>query len=191
VGRLGDAFLVASETCAFDIVEAEYICDVNPGEVLVFDRESLKTREAKSFRLKGQGGTPGHCIFEYVYFSRPDSTIFNESVDKVRRKLGKALAREHPTIKDNGDEKVVVINVPDSSNTATLLRFGSLKLGTTRNMKSASSGVTTSDAPSFQPAGCGSRRSDQFNTVKGVLGTRSWCRGRSIVRGTTSEQLVN
>jgi len=98
VGRLGDAFLIASETCAFDIVDAEYICDVHPGEVLVFDRETLKTGEAKSFRLDAMGTPPRHCIFEYVYFSRPDSTIFNESVDKVRRKLGKALAAEFGSV---------------------------------------------------------------------------------------------
>ncbi len=194
VGRLGDAFLVASETCAFDIVEAEYICDVNPGEVLVFDRESLRTREAKSFRLKGQGVTPRHCIFEYVYFSRPDSTIFNESVDKVRRKLGKALAREHPTIKDNGDEKVVVINVPDSSNTATLgFVSESLKLGYNTKYEIGLIRSHYVGRTFIQPVQ-GMRQSKvrtKFNTVRGVLRDKVVVIvDDSIVRGTTSKQLV-
>ncbi len=194
VGRLGDAFLIASETCAFDMVDAEYICDVNPGEVLVFDRESLKTREAKSFRLNGQGVTPRHCIFEYVYFSRPDSTIFNESVDKVRRKLGKALAREHPTIKDNGDEKVVVINVPDSSNTATLgFVSESLKLGYNTKYEIGLIRSHYVGRTFIQPAQ-GMRQSKvrtKFNTVKGVLRDKVVVIvDDSIVRGTTSKQLV-
>ncbi len=194
VGRLGDAFLVASETCAFDIVEARYICDVNPGEVLVFDRETLKTGEAKSFRLDGKGTSPRHCIFEYVYFSRPDSTIFNESVDKVRRKLGKALAREHPPIKDNGDEKVVVINVPDSSNTATLgFVSESLKLGYNTKYEIGLIRSHYVGRTFIQPAQ-GIRQSmvrTKFNTVRGVLRDKVVVIvDDSIVRGTTSKQLV-
>ena len=194
VGRLGDAFLIASETCAFDIVDAEYICDVHPGEVLVFDRETLKTGEAKSFRLDAMGTPPRHCIFEYVYFSRPDSTIFNESVDKVRRKLGKALAREHPTIKDNGDEKVVVINVPDSSNTATLgFVSESLKLGYNTKYEIGLIRSHYVGRTFIQPAE-GIRQTKvrtKFNTVRGVLRDKVVVIvDDSIVRGTTSKQLV-
>jgi amidophosphoribosyltransferase len=194
VGRLGDAFLIASETCAFDIVEAKYLCDVNPGEVLVFDRETLATGEAKSFRLKDHGRPPRHCIFEYVYFSRPDSTIFNESVDKVRRKLGKALAREHPTIKDNGDEKVVVINVPDSSNTATLgFVSESVKLGYNTKYEIGLIRSHYVGRTFIQPAQ-GVRQSKvrtKFNTVRGVLRDKVVVIvDDSIVRGTTSKQLV-
>lgn len=194
VGRLGDAFVVASETCAFDIIDAKYVCDVNPGEVLVFDRESLATGEAKSFRLKGAGIAPRHCIFEYVYFSRPDSTIFNESVDKVRRKLGKALAREHPTVQDNGDEKVVVINVPDSSNTATLgFVSESVKLGYNTKYEIGLIRSHYVGRTFIQPAQ-GMRQSKvrtKFNTVKGVLRDKVVVIvDDSIVRGTTSKQLV-
>jgi len=64
--------------------------------MLVFDTESLKKGEAKSFHLKKPGTSPAYCIFEYIYFSRPDSRVFGESVDKVRRKLGKALAGNTP-----------------------------------------------------------------------------------------------
>ncbi len=194
VGRLGEAFLVASETCAFDIVGAEYVCDVQPGEVLVFDRETLATGEAKSFRLNGYGNAPRHCIFEYIYFSRPDSMIFNESVDKVRRKLGKALAREHPTIKDNGDEKVVVINVPDSSNTATLgFVSESLKLGYNTKYEIGLIRSHYVGRTFIQPAE-GMRESKvrtKFNTVRGVLRDKVVVIvDDSIVRGTTSKQLI-
>jgi len=194
VGRLGDAFLVASETCAFDIVGAEYICDVNPGELLVFDRETLKSGVAKSFSLSPSGVVPRHCIFEYIYFSRPDSTIFNDSVDKVRRRLGKALAREHPTIPDNDDEKVVVINVPDSSNTATLgFVSESLKLGYKSKYEI---GLIRSHyvGRTFILPAQGVRQSKvrtKFNTVRGVLKDKIVVIvDDSIVRGTTSKQLV-
>lgn len=194
VGRLGDAFLVASETCAFDIVEARYVCDVNPGEVLVFDRETLRTGEARSFRLQSRAAAPRHCIFEYIYFSRPDSTIFNDSVDKVRRKLGKALAREHPPIKDNGDEKVVVINVPDSSNTATLgFVSESVKLGYNTKYEIGLIRSHYVGRTFIQPAQ-GMRQSKvrtKFNTVRGVLRDKVVVIvDDSIVRGTTSRQLV-
>jgi len=194
VGRLGEAFLVASETCAFDIVGAEYICDVNPGELLVFDRETLKTREAKSFSLSPSNVRPRHCIFEYIYFSRPDSTIFNDSVDRVRRKLGKALAREHPTIPDNDDEKVVVINVPDSSNTATLgFVSESLKLGYRSKYEIGLIRSHYVGRTFIQPAQ-GVRQSrvrTKFNTVRGVLKDKVVVIvDDSIVRGTTSKQLV-
>jgi amidophosphoribosyltransferase len=194
VGRLGDAFLVASETCAFDIVDAKYVCDVNPGEVLVFDRESLRTGEARSFRLEAQGVTPRHCIFEYVYFSRPDSTIFNDSVDKVRRKLGKALAKEHPPVRDEGDEKVVVINVPDSSNTATLGYVSeSVKLGYRTKYEIGLIRSHYVGRTFIQPAQ-GMRQSKvrtKFNTVRGVLRDKVVVIvDDSIVRGTTSKQLV-
>jgi amidophosphoribosyltransferase len=194
VGRLGDAFLVASETCAFDIVDAKYVCDVNPGEVLVFDRDSLRTGEAKSFRLQSNGMTPRHCIFEYIYFSRPDSTIFNDSVDKVRRKLGKALAREHPPVPDNGDDKVVVINVPDSSNTATLgFVSESVKLGHKTKYEIGLIRSHYVGRTFIQPAQ-GMRQSKvrtKFNTVRGVLRDKVVVIvDDSIVRGTTSKQLV-
>jgi len=194
VGRLGDAFLIASETCAFDIVDAEYVCDVNPGEVLVFDRDTLKTGGARSFKLAAHGVTPRHCIFEYVYFSRPDSMIFNDSVDKVRRKLGKALAREHPPAQDDADEKVVVINVPDSSNTATLGYVSeSLKLGLRAKYEIGLIRSHYVGRTFIQPAQ-GMRQSKvrtKFNTVRGVLRDKVVVIvDDSIVRGTTSKQLV-
>ncbi|WCL49667.1 amidophosphoribosyltransferase [Leptospira sp. GIMC2001] len=109
MGKRTDGSVVfASETCAFDITDTNYIRDVEPGEMVVVDHTGLKSyypfQEAK----------PSLCIFEYIYFARPDSYIFNESVYKVRKQLGKQLARELPVEAD------VVIPVPDSANIAAL-----------------------------------------------------------------------
>jgi amidophosphoribosyltransferase len=194
VGRLGDAFVVASETCAFDIINAEYLCDVEPGEVLVFDREALRSGEAKSFHLKKKEPQTRHCIFEYIYFSRPDSTVFGESVDRVRRKLGKALADEQPAASPDPDDRIVVINVPDSSNTATLGYVSeNNKIG---NNSKYEIGLIRSHyiGRTFIQPVQGVREMKvraKFNTVKSAL------RGKivvivddSIVRGTTSKQLI-
>ncbi|HTR82018.1 MAG TPA: class II glutamine amidotransferase, partial [Bacteroidota bacterium] len=91
LGMKDGRYVVASESCAFDMIDAKYVRDISPGEILVIDKESSKTRKPHSFWLSRKGASPHHCIFEYIYFSRPDSQIFGESVDKVRRKLGKAL----------------------------------------------------------------------------------------------------
>jgi len=106
VGKLGDCYVIASESCAFDLIEAEYIRDVNPGEIIVIDENGLHSYEGESH--------PKYCIFEYVYFSRPDSRVFGEFVDKTRRQLGKNLADEADVDAD------IVISVPDSSNTTAL-----------------------------------------------------------------------
>ncbi|MBN1779953.1 amidophosphoribosyltransferase [bacterium] len=108
LGKAVDSLVIASETCAMDLIGAEYIRDVEPGELIVIDKEGMKSESI------GQAPCRKHCIFEFIYFSRPDSRIFGEYVDKTRRKLGKQLAQEHPADAD------IVISVPDSSNTAAL-----------------------------------------------------------------------
>ncbi len=108
LGKFGGGYAVASETCAMDLIGAEYVRDVNPGELLIIQEDKLE-----SISLNGQSEC-AHCIFEFIYFSRPDSRIFGEYVDKTRRKLGKHLAEAHPADAD------IVIAVPDSSNTAAL-----------------------------------------------------------------------
>jgi amidophosphoribosyltransferase len=108
LGRLGDGYAAASETCAFDLIGADYIRDVRPGELIIINENGIH------FDSFSQNGKCAHCIFEFVYFSRPDSRIFGECVDKTRRKLGRTLAIEHPADAD------MVISVPDSSNTAAL-----------------------------------------------------------------------
>ena len=102
LGRLSNGgYIVASETCAFDLVGAKFIRDVEPGELLIFEEgkapQSVKVYEA----------TPKHCIFEYVYFARPDSHVFGQSVYQTRKNMGKELAKMSPVEAD------VVIPVPD------------------------------------------------------------------------------
>jgi amidophosphoribosyltransferase len=102
LGRLANGgYIVASETCAFDLVGATFIRDVEPGELLVFE-EGKAPQSIKVFEP-----TPKHCIFEYVYFARPDSTVFGQSVYQTRKNMGKELARIEPVEAD------VVIPVPD------------------------------------------------------------------------------
>lgn len=106
LGKLNDTIVVASETCAMDLLGAKYIRDIKPGEMISFSPQGEKTWQINV------PPKSAHCIFEFIYFSRPDSQIFGEYVDKTRRKLGKNLALEHPIDAD------IVISVPDSSNTA-------------------------------------------------------------------------
>ena len=109
MGRLGDAVVFASETCALDIVGATYEREIAPGEVVTVDAEGV--RSAFPFRRLAVH----RCVFEHVYFARPDSTIFGGSVDRARRALGRRLAIEHPA--PGAD---LVFSVPDSSNSAAL-----------------------------------------------------------------------
>ncbi len=194
LGKIGSSFVVASETCAFDIIGATYVGEVEPGEILVIDDEAVATGEVKSYRIHHEVAAPTHCIFEYIYFSRPDSKIFGENVDKVRRKLGKLLAQESPVKSAGDDDKVVVISVPDSSNTATLGYVSESKR--TGDKVDLELGLIRSHyvGRTFIMPDQGSRElkvKTKFNTVKGVLkGKKVVIVDDSIVRGTTSKQLV-
>ncbi len=101
LGRVGDGYVVASETCAFDLIGAEYLRDVNPGEMLIFE----KGKAPQSIQVFEP--TPKHCIFEYVYFARPDSDVYEQNVYEMRKNMGKELAKEKPIDAD------MVIPVPD------------------------------------------------------------------------------
>jgi len=108
IGSLGGATILCSETCALDLLGAKLVREVEPGEVVTINRDGIRSR--KPFPTV----VPSHCIFEHVYFARPDSVIFGESVHQVRQRLGRRLAREHPVDAD------IVIPVPDSGNSAAL-----------------------------------------------------------------------
>ncbi|MBX7100275.1 MAG: amidophosphoribosyltransferase [Myxococcaceae bacterium] len=108
IGRVKNAYVLASETTALDLIEGELIREVEPGEVVVIDEQGLRS----SFPLKRQA--PSRCIFEHVYFARSDSTLFGESVYETRKRLGAQLAKEQPASAD------VVIAVPDSGVSAAL-----------------------------------------------------------------------
>lgn len=103
LGRLGDAWVFASESCAFDTIGAEFVRDVEPGEMVVIGPKGIRSIQAMA------AGDPYLCVFEYIYFARPDSNLQAVNVHAVRKQMGRALAREHPV---EGD---LVIGVPDSS----------------------------------------------------------------------------
>ena len=203
LGRLGDpdqpggaAYCVASETCAFDMIDAEYVRDIRPGEILVIDREGCANGgDFDSYEIPTNFGV-SQCIFEYVYFSRPDSKIFGEMVDKVRRRLGVELAREAPVPKVDADAKTpIVIPVPDSANTSTLgfamqcqdmglrCRF---ELGLIRNHYVGRTFIAPGQDRREMKVRC------KFNTVEGLLKDRTVIvMDDSIVRGTTARYLVS
>ncbi|MHC4777675.1 MAG: amidophosphoribosyltransferase, partial [Planctomycetota bacterium] len=110
LGKLNGAFVVASETTAFDLVGAQYIRDVEPGEALVIREGGMRSYAI----CPPEAVKPSHCIFEHIYFARPDSRVFGENVHAVRMELGRKLARNTPA---HGD---IVISVPDSGNSAAL-----------------------------------------------------------------------
>jgi len=191
---LGTAWCVASETCAFDLVGADYVRDVNPGEVLIIDQKGCRSGSFSSIALASNHGV-SQCVFEYVYFSRPDSKIFGEMVDKVRRKIGKQLAHDAPVpSSDDEDTRPIVISVPDSSNTATLgyvsecNKLGNpakYEIGLIRNHYVGRTFIAPGQAAREQ------RVRSKFNTVEGVLKDRVVVMvDDSIVRGTTARQLV-
>lgn len=194
IGKLDNSFLVASETCAFDIQSANFFREVEPGELIVIDNEVIQTGEIKSIRINGNPEPKKHCVFEYIYFSRPDSFIFGHNVDKMRRRLGKELARKHPVIDPDG-ERVYVISVPDSSNTTALGYARELeKQGIDARLEI---GLIRSHyiGRTFIQPGQNNREIGvkiKFNIVKGVLEGRTIVVvDDSIVRGTTSKQLVH
>ncbi|MDX2127453.1 MAG: amidophosphoribosyltransferase [Chloroherpetonaceae bacterium] len=187
------SYIIASETCAFDIISAQYVREIEPGEILLINDETVSNGTFEQEKLPD---TPhrARCIFEYVYFSRPDSTIFGESVDKVRRKLGKNLSHES-ALSPNDDEKyVTVISVPDSSNTAALGYVtesnkhdiaSRLELGLIRNHYVGRTFIQPGDLSRELKV------RSKYNVVRGVLKDRRIVVvDDSIVRGTTSRMLV-
>jgi amidophosphoribosyltransferase len=177
LGLLDKSWVVASESCALDLLGASYVRDIKPGELCRIDANGLESRQLFEKPHKA------HCIFEFVYFSRPDSRIFEESCDKIRRKIGKQLAKEYPAQAD------VVVAVPDSSNTAAL---GYAKesgipfdIGLLRNHYVGRTFIDPSQNAREQKVKM------KFNPIAGVLkGKRVVLVDDSIVRGTTLKFLT-
>ncbi|MBI4227652.1 MAG: amidophosphoribosyltransferase [Candidatus Omnitrophica bacterium] len=172
LGRLGDATVLASETCALDLIGATLERELAPGEVVVINRRGVKS--LTPFPPK----TPSSCIFEHVYFARPDSQIFGESVHLVRQRLGRQLAKEHPVAAD------IVIAIPDSGNSAALGYSHEsgipLEIGMARNHYAGRTFIQPlQESRDF-------RVRVKFNPVREVLkGRRVVVVDDSIVRGTT------
>jgi len=177
LGRMDRGVIIVSETCALDILGAEYERDVEPGEVVRIRDGSIETLR----RLAPQAPSP--CVFELVYFARPDSRIWGVSVDRARRAFGRRLAREHPVEAD------AVISVPDSANSAALgyaeesgIAF---ELGLLRNHYVGRTFIK----PDQKDRDFGARM--KYNPVREVLaGKRVVVVDDSLVRGTTSHSLV-
>jgi amidophosphoribosyltransferase len=177
LGRLDDAFVVASETCAMDLIGATYVRDVEPGEVLVISEEGLRS-------LKPFPAAPlAHCVFEHVYFARPDSYVFGKSVNEVRTNLGRMLAREQRVDAD------VVVPVPDSGVCAAMGYADEagipLRMGLIRNHYVGRTFIQPQS--SIRHFGV----KVKLNPVRSILeGKRVVLVDDSIVRGTTSRKIV-
>src|SRR5437764_2183501 len=177
LGKLGDAFVICSETCALDLIGATYVRDVEPGEVVILSSAGLKS--IKPFGPARQS----QCIFEHVYFSRPDSYVFGESVNEVRTQLGRALAREAPVDAD------VIVPIPDSGVCAAIGYAEAsgvpMRMGLIRNHYVGRTFIE----PQQSIRHFGVRV--KLNPVRSILdGRRVVLIDDSIVRGTTSRKIV-
>src|SRR5687767_8235101 len=177
LGRLGEAWVLCSETCAMDLIGATYLRDVEPGEVVVISDQGMKSLRPFPSAPKAQ------CIFEHVYFSRPDSYVFGESVNEVRTEFGRRLAREA------GVEADVVVPIPDSGVCAAIGYSEAsgipMRMGLIRNHYVGRTFIE----PQQKVRHFGVRV--KLNPVRSILdGKRVVLIDDSIVRGTTSRKIV-
>lgn len=180
MGKLGDAIVFASETCALDICGATVVREVQPGEVIAVETNG-------ETRALSRAAAPNlhRCVFEYVYFARPDSKVFGGSVDRARRALGRQLAKEHPA--PGAD---FVFSVPDSSNSAAL-GFAEesgmpLELALIRNHYVGRTFIQPTQS------GRDAKVKVKYNAVREILEGKSVVMvDDSIVRGTTTRGLVS
>jgi len=179
LGQLGDSYIVASETCALDLVGATYVREVEPGEILVFSKDGMSSHHPFPEPAK-----KAYCIFEHVYFARPDSEVFGRDVYETRKGFGRALAKEHPVEAD------MVVPVPDSGVPAALgyseesgIPF---QMGLIRNHYVGRTFIEPTD----QIRHFGVKI--KLNPARGVVkGKRIILVDDSIVRGTTSRKIVD
>ncbi len=177
LGKLDGAYILASETCVMDLVNAEYIREIEPGEILQIDSSGLKSFSPLSAHPQKT------CVFEHIYFARPDSRVFGEEVYGTRKAMGKALAEEWPAEAD------IVIPVPDSGNISALGYSEQLnipfEMGLIRNHYVGRTFIE----PQSQIRDFGVRV--KLNAVKNIVkGKRVVVIDDSIVRGTTSRKIV-
>ena len=177
LGRLGDTWIVCSETCALDLIGATYVRDVEPGEVLVISDGGLRSMHPFP---KAQ---LAHCVFEHVYFSRPDSYVFGRSVNDVRTAFGRQLARESHVEAD------VVVPIPDSGVVAAVGYAEEaklpLKMGLIRNHYIGRTFIQPQQSIRHFNVRV------KLNPVRSILdGRRVILLDDSIVRGTTSRKIV-
>jgi amidophosphoribosyltransferase len=177
LGRLGDAVIICSETCALDLIGATYVREVEPGEVLIIGPDGVRSHRPFPPARRA------HCIFEHVYFARPDSYVFGESVNEVRTNLGRLLAAEAPA------DAEAVVPVPDSGVCAALGYAEAsgipIKMGLIRNHYVGRTFIEPTR--SIRHFGV----KVKLNPVRSILeGRRVVLVDDSIVRGTTSRKIV-
>jgi len=177
LGKLNDSWCVASETCAFDLIDAKYVREVEPGEMIVIDASGVHSK--KPFEPK----PAAVCTFEHVYFSRPDSTIFGRSVNESRHKMGKRLAIEFPVEAD------IVVPVPDSGVAAAIGYSSESGISFRQAIIRNHYVGRTFIEPSQSIRSFGVRL--KLNPIKDLIqGRRVILVDDSIVRGTTSKKIV-
>jgi len=177
LGKSKNAWVVSSETCAFELLEAEFVRDVEPGEMIIIDERGVRSH-------KPFGEQPRHrCVFEWVYFARPDSTIDGTSVYRARERMGRRLAVEHPVPAD------VVIPVPDSGVAAAIGYARESGIPYDQGLMRSHYMGRTFIEPSQQIRHFGVKL--KLSPVREVLsGKRVVVVDDSIVRGTTSRKIV-
>jgi len=177
LARLNDGWIIASETCAFDLIEAEYIRDIEPGEMIVIDRFGVHS----SFPFPQTNISL--CMFEHVYFSRPDSLIYGRSVNESRHKMGKRLALEHPATAD------IVVPVPDSGVAAAIGYAAQSGINYRQGLVRNHYVGRTFIEPKQSIRSFGVKL--KLNPVRHLIeGRRVVLVDDSIVRGTTSKKIV-
>lgn len=178
LGEIAGNYVLASESCALDTVGAKFIRDVEPGEIVFIDHQGLSSYKALSSR------TRAHCIFEYIYFARPDSTIDGINVNRARRGMGEQLAREAHIEAD------IVIAVPDSGTSAALGYSRASGIPFEEGLMKNRYVGRTFIQPTQQMRDLGVRL--KLNpVVEAIKGKRVIMVDDSIVRGTTSKKIVN
>ena len=181
LGRLKGSWVLASETTALDLIEAEYVREVQPGEMVIIDDAGL--RSEKLFPAGRPPARLGRCVFEHIYFARPDSVLFGKSVYSVRHAFGKRLADEHPVKAD------LVVPVPDSGVPAAIGFAEQADIPFAMGLVRSHYVGRTFIEPSAQIRHFGVKL--KLNALKDVLrGKKVVVVDDSVVRGTTSRKIV-
>lgn len=177
LGSIGDTYFLSSESAALDTIGAAFIRDIEPGEIVVIDKDGLRSIKAASFSHRA------HCVFEYIYFARPDSTLDGINVYKARRELGRELARE------NNIEADIVISVPDSGTASALGYADEAGLPFEEGLMKNRYVGRTFIQPTQQMRELGVKL--KLNAIEEVVRDKRLIMiDDSIVRGTTSKKII-